>query len=569
MSQTIGSKGSDVYTDTGSAILTLSLMLVRGASFLSIDDAIQLITSPSDLVNLIVLMFHVRNIRGGKGERDISFNVFVSLYQRKPDLMLKLLDLFPLYGCWSDLLTLCQSIRDSKFQDAVLNLFATQLLDDSMKPDKELTLCAKWAPKERKSNHLLARALALKLYPVLAGEDIRNSLRKYRILVSSINGRLKTVEIAMSARKFASINPSTVPGRAGKLYARAFLNLVSTFRGNTFHKLTPLVINELRHPENGDRMICRSQFQEHFAKAKEGKAKVHGVDTLFPHELVKKAYEDTLTDSEKDQLVAVWRNMVEKAKEGGGLGRSIFMCDFSGSMQSSTQGDLPYWVSLALGMLGSEVCCEFFRNMILTFDSTPTIHRFPDGDLFERMNSIRRGIGQGTSTDFQAAMNLLAEIIKKQRIKPGQEPENIIVLTDMNWDTACSSNETSVYTGNTYRHHVKTEAWQTHLEMIKETFKRMGEDMWGTLEHGGLGGFKVPRIVIWNLSAGSTDFHAKFDTPGVSMLSGWSPTQFSVLQKLGPQQVSPLETLETELNHPRYDCVRERIADLQTFDWVI
>ena len=564
MSKIVGSKGADVYSSTGSSLVDLSVSLVRGETYETIDSMIQTILSGDSrtIVLLVVLMFHVRNIRGGKGERDISFHMFKSLYNRNPDVMLTLLDLVPEYGCWGDLLTLSTNMKDARFQDAVMNLFATQLRKDLLQPDTDLSLCAKWAPKEGKSNDALAKALAEKLFPKKNEVGaVPKQLRLYRKLVSSINARLKTVETFMAARKFAQITPSAVPGRAGKLYSRAYLNLVSTFQKHRYSKLTRNELNEVRYPNDEDRVTCGENFRSHFAKAKEGKAKVHGSDTLFPHELVKKATTTELSESEKDQLIAIWRKMVDKAKSLGGLGKALFMCDFSGSMQGSRQGDLPYWVSLAIGMLGSEVCSEEFRNLILTFDSTPSWHRFPDGDLFARLASISGNLGQGLSTDFQAAMNLVIQRIKDTRVKPGQEPETLIVLTDMNWDAACNSSKTSLYTGNQYRHHVKTEDWQTHLDMIKETFRRVGEDMWGTKESGGLGGFQPPRIVIWNLSAGPTDFQAMANTPGVSMLSGWSPSQFSVLQTLGPIQVSAYETLLEELAHSQYDLVRDRLEE--------
>jgi len=43
------------------------------------------------------------------------------------------------------------------------------------------------------------------------------------------------------------------------------------------------------------------------------------------------------------------------------------------------------------------------------------------------------------------------------------------------------------------------------------------------------------------------------------MLYGWSPTQFEVLQKEGPKQMTAYEMLRLELDHPRYEKVRSRI----------
>ena len=377
-----------------------------------------------------------------------------------------------------------------------------------------------------------------------------------------------TVEVQMCAKQFTEIKPEEVPGRALQKYTKAFLNQPSTYRYSEHHRPS----TEL------DRMECAEHFMEHFAKAAKGEAKLNGSKTVFPHELIKKvvratrpgsgyysyAYDDDdhdretlsgMTKEEKDAIVGVWNQMVKDAKEGGGLGRSLAMCDFSGSMQSSgTNGDTPYWVSMALGLLISEVTTKEFEDVFLTFDSTPKFHHLPKGDIFQRVASIGHDVAQGTSTDFQKAMDLVLQRCKAMRVRPGEEPENLIVLTDMNWDQACGSHQQSLYTGNRYRNVVKTDAWQTHVEMIRESFKRAGEDMWGEGQ-----GLKMPRIVIWNIAATSKDFHAKADTEGVVMLSGWSPSLFKVLQKEGVVIQTPYEALRCQLDDERYDPVRARV----------
>ena len=68
--------------------------------------------------------------------------------------------------------------------------------------------------------------------------------------------------------------------------------------------------------------------------------------------------------------------------------------------------------------------------------------------------------------------------------------------------------------------------------------------------------------MIWNLAASlQTDYHAQADVPGVAMLSGWSPTQFEVLQKEGPRQLTAMEILRLELDDAKYDCVRDIVRE--------
>lgn len=548
--RTTGAKGSDTYTSTGDARVDLSMRMVRGADAEDLSTRIRDVAK-AHLEDAFVMAFHGRNIRGGKGERDVGLRMLRALYDDYPAIVQGLLDLVPHYGSWSD-------FKDEVFvgplEGRVAQLIADQLRKDTATPVGEaISLCAKWAPRE---GYDLAKPVARALFPEIAQHSSR--MRAYRRLVAGLNRRLNTVETLMSADRWDEIRPPTVPGRAGKLYTRAFLNLKGSPLANGHPRDEP-------RTENPKRIACAEAFQAHYAAAAQGQAKVHGAATVFPHEVVKRARSANLTEDERNHLRGVWRSMVETARSSGGMGRSIFMSDFSGSMQSAgAAGDTPYWVSVALGILGSQVAGGAFRGRLLTFDNTPTWHKFPvpeDGspaDLFDCLATLHGSIGQGLSTDFQAAIDMVLATLKRERVPPGQEPENIIVLTDMNWDKAAAFNGRGAYTDNVYRHHAKVEEWQTHLEMVQESFRRAGEDMWGS----GRGGWQVPRIVVWNLAANPTDFHAQADTPGLGFLSGWSPTQFKVLQAEGPRQITPLEMLRLELDDPVYDQLRARLAAL-------
>jgi hypothetical protein len=577
----IGTKGSDVYTANGvnDPRVALSVLLNRGcdeANVASGLDAILAKTSedPQMLEDAFVLLFQTRDVRGGKGIRDASLMMEKHLLAdpKYQSLMLDLLDLVPEYGSWRDLKMLALETKKAlpyhtaDVCDRVSQLFRDQLHRDwqLIGSGESLSLAAKYAPREChecKEEKEFTKQLAQEMFQL--EPKLSKRLRDYRKIVSQLNSELGTTEIKMCGQHFAEIEPAKVPGRCLQKNTKAFLNQPSTYKG----KGGPL----LRPSTDPDRVECAATFSSHFGKAAKGEAKLNGSKTVFPHELVKKVvgsmgrsyYEDedgcgvpsSMTQEEKDAVVGVWNQMVKDAKAGGGLGRSLAMCDFSGSMQSSgTNGDTPYWVSMALGLLISEVTTKEFEDVFLTFDSTPKFHHLPKGDIFTRVASISGGLAQGTSTDFQKAMDLVLQRCKQMRVRPGEEPENLIVLTDMNWDQACGSHESSYYTGNSYRHHFKTAPWQTHVEMCRESFKRAGEDMWGEGN-----GWKMPTIVIWNIAATSGDFHAQADTDGVVMLSGWSPNLFKVLQTEGVVQWTPYQALRAQLDDERYNPVRARV----------
>jgi hypothetical protein len=590
----VGTKGSDVYDSTGSALLDLSVLLVRGADASTLRDLMTKVLSDASTHkdvptqtsqnedDAFVLAFQTRDVRGGKGERDLFMVLFKHLLNHRPQFALRLVDLIPEYGSWRDVMALFAdvisydaSLRFTSADDLRSTLFhfvKTQLEKDEadMLEKKSVSLLAKWLPREGSEQDLLAKWIAHALSPEATKVSV--CLKAYRKRISALNKYLETTEVKMCAKQFATIEPSAVPGRCLAQHMKAFLNeKAPKMKGHH------VAAGQLRHPDDPDRMACREHFQEHMAKAAEGKAKVNGAVTRYPHEVIEKVASSsgsshcycetydcvgcddiTLSDAERQSLIAVWNDMVKKAKEAGGLGRSIAMCDFSGSMQSSASNkDTPYWVSMAMGLLISELTSDEFKNTFLTFDSQPKWHTLPEGDIFKRFKSISSSLGQGLSTDFQKALDMVLATLKAKRVRPGEEPKDLIVITDMNWDKACASHEASVYTGNRYRHVVKTQGWQTHIQMAREAFKRAGEDMWGTA-------WTPPRIVIWNVAATSADFHAQKDEEGVIHLSGWSPSLFKVLVEEGAKVQTPMDALRVILEADRYQPIRDRLSEVRT-----
>ena len=524
-------------------------------------------TDPQAYEDAFLLAFQTRNVRGGKGERDVSYAMMALLLGKTP-FMIQMLDLIPKYGCWRDLFHLAShmlertpaSERCTEIKEAVIEIARSQLKKDAFTVDEPISLCAKWAPREGKGNandQTLAKELAAALFPQMSKMSQR--LAAYRKMLSKLNKRIDTVEVKMCAGDWEEIKPAVVPGRALDKYRAAFLNetLHKVPRGSVYR---PRFEPDLRHPDDEVRMACREHFQEHFAAAARGEVTLKGADTVYPHEVIKKIlgsyrYDQyygeapNLSQGEHDLILGQWRGFVEKARASGALRDCIALCDFSGSMDG-----VPKMVSLALGLLIAEVSGS---NKFLTFDTDPKWHQMrPEQTVIERVGAIGN-IGHGLSTDFQKAMDLVLADVKARRLRPEQIPKDLIVFTDMGFDQACGSDKTSFWTGHSYRNVVKTAPWQTHIEMIREAWKRAGEDMWNQP-------FVPPRIVIWNLRAEYKDFHASADQDGVIMLSGWSPALFKVIQEKPVDVLTPMAALRLQLDDPMYDAVRERLRALMS-----
>jgi hypothetical protein len=530
----VGINGADVYTEEGVGDYRVSLftMLNRGLDMSYIKHYVDKIYDRKindEMRDLFVMAFQTRDVRGGKGERRLFQDFMLSLYSRDKDTCHKVLSLVPEYGCWRDMWELIRIIPEleTNIFDVVLKTFKEDLVKCHSAQQSKMTLLSKWLPRENSGTYPgLARKLANIIYNYEKSE--RKRIVKYRKDTSMMNKALKTVEINMCGKSWAEIKPDTVPGRCLKNHNKAFLNEVVKSSSVKF----------LRYPESEDRMECRKHFQDFIEQIAKGEKTAHGANVVMPHELVVKAISRGASDDELSINQGQWNSVKEETLKLGGLTKCVPMCDFSGSMNG-----LPKLISLALGILVSEINHSAFKDHILTFDAEPRWHSFAGKNtLKEKLDSIHGTLGHGLNTNFYKACIKIVDKMKEHKVPVGEEPEDLIVLTDMGFDAAS-------YEGN--YHSTKNTNWSHQIQQIRDEFKKAGEEVWGEGN-----GWKPPRIVIWNLSAKYKDFHATSEQEGVAQLSGWSPSILKALQKGNITIMSPYQGMRTILDDERYDAIR-------------
>jgi hypothetical protein len=518
----VGVKGSDVYTEAGVGDQRVALfqMLVRG---LEQRDVRKYIRSSTDEFkeDFVLMAFQTRDIRGGKGERDLFYAMLDGIFVKWPELVEPVVNLIPEYGSWKDLVKLIvYDFVDKTITTRVIRATA-KLVKEQFEKDKEAehpSLLAKWLPREDSKMKLQAKYFASILFPdIPEGPD---RFCAYRKAIASINKKIKTTEITMCGGKWAELEPGKIPGRCMLKNRKAF------FYQNRKAK---------KDPSNEDRIACRDKFVEYLHKG----GKVKGSDTVYPHEIVSKFHYNcfSVTEEEEKLLEAQWLAIREATASAGGLRKVVPMCDFSGSMSGT-----PMEVCMALGILISEINIEAFRDYLITFDSIPNWISLKNcKSLKEKVQETTKH-GFGLSTDFQKACDLILSRLVGCKVPVEDAPEDLLVFTDMGFDEACGLNTHSSYTGNSYKTVTKTSSWQTHCQMIRESFEKHG--------------YKMPRIIIWNLRAEYKDFHAKSDEEGVVLLSGWSPAILKAIQGNGVQNQTPYQAMRYILDDERYDKVR-------------
>ena len=525
----VGVNGAHVYTEEGveNDLLALFMMLNRDLEESYITESVQKIIQKKDdtmLRDLLVLAFQTRDIRGGKGERTLFYNLLAAIYRHKPTLVHEFIHLVPHYGSWFDLWEIYRKCRGLIL--IILSVVKKQFDEDlrhyKNKQYEKMSLLAKWLPREHNKTYPeLPHTIANHLFS--DRPKMRTRYMAYRKYTSQMNKALKTVEINMCDGTWSQIVPKHVPGRNMKLHKRAFLNM-------------KVETDTIRFPDNEDRNKCRDNFLDYIASLKKGTVKAKGGDVLYPHEIVSEMMMKPLSSDEITILQGQWNSIREKTEKLGGFRRMVPMCDFSGSMDG-----LPKMISASLGLLLSEVNHPAFRDAILTFDSNPTWMTFAQGEsLNAKVKQISiSALGQGLSTDFFKACMVILKKMVDHKVPIGEEPEDLIVLTDMGWNQASCEGSRSVS--------------RFILENIQTLFREASEKVWGTAGQG----WKVPRIIIWNLRAEFKDFQAKATTPGVLTISGWSPSVLKALQSGNVDAINPMTGLRLLLDDPRYDPVRE------------
>lgn len=502
MNQTqIGVNGSLVYTDEGvnDSRVVLFTSGVRGTEYSFLAKHLNEIVK-KDPLDAWLLTFQARDIRGGKGERQLFYHMLYIMCGLRPaDECRAMIKLIPEYGSWLDIIHLLK--RHAEQENKFLLKMIHEQLDDDMKAmaeKKSVSLLGKWLPREKSADKKIAYMIAgSKLDMPKAERDYR--MTQYRKKITELNKYLKTVEINMCGHTWSEIKPGSVPGLCLNKNKSAFLNQT--------------IKTKAQRSQSPDRITCAENFNTHMAAVARGEATVKGGDTVFPHNVTTKMA--MASDEEIALLEAQWSSIRAASAE---LKRCVVLSDVSGSMSG-----LPMDISIALGILISEVNCSAFKDHVMTFHTTPSwINLSLCGSLKEKIETLQAA-PWGGSTNFEGALDLILKKMVAVALPPEECPEDLLVLTDMGWDAA---------SGGSF-----------HLDQIKLKWSAAG--------------YKVPRIIIWNLRAAFKDYHAKADTEGVVTVSGWSPSILKVLASGSLEINTPYKVMRTALDAERYNLVRD------------
>ncbi|KAI3958671.1 hypothetical protein MKW98_030336 [Papaver atlanticum] len=281
-------------------------------------------------------------------------------------------------------------------------------------------------------------------------------------------------------------------------------------------------------PYNRVSSVAMKKFNEYLESVNKGEAKI-AAGALLPHEIIGSLIdEEFLLDDEylrrkdaEDCKVAElqWRRMVDDMSKIGKLNDCLAICDVSGSMNGT-----PMDVSVALGLLVSEITQEPWKGHVITFSEIPQLHKIEGDDLRSKTTSIKR-MAWGESTDFQKVFDLILKVAVEGKLKEDQMIKRLFVFSDMEF--------------NESRLDSAANEWETDYVVIQKKFRENGY-------------MNVPEMVFWNLRDSSST-PVLGQQKGVALVSGFSKNMIKpFLDGKDLNEITPVGMMEKAISGEEY-----------------
>ena len=433
-------------------------------------------------------LFYARDILEGAGERRY-FRVILKHLANDGKFPVELIGKIAEYGRYDDLFELFDTPLESDMIDCVKNTLAADM--QNVKVGKSISLLAKWMPSINTSS-INTVAMANRWAKILG-----LSPRMYRKTLARLRAVIDVTETKMSAQKWDKIDYSRVPSKANANYKDAFLK-------HDFERRTAFL-----------------------GKAVTGEVKVNA-KTLAPHEIVHK-YGRNLRSIDTS-LEVLWKNLPTNFKMEGS---TMVVADGSGSMTSTISGTSVSALSVAnaLAIYFAERAKGPYANKYITFSSKPQYVDFSKcSTLRDKLYEAHRH-NEISNTNLEAVFDLILQTAVSNRLKQTDLPAQILVISDMEFDSATSGN--NGWWGESFKSMSKTL-----MQTIANKYARYG--------------YKLPKLVFWNVMSRTGTIPVKDNEYGVSLVSGFSPNTMKMVMA---NETDPYVQLVKLLNTKRYEAI--------------
>ena len=496
--------GGIIHKTTKSDLLD---MFAMGAAYRnrSDEDVILLFKNAfeENPVYALKCLFYIRDIRGGQGERRFFRVCMTWLANNHTEAARRNLQHVAEYGRWDDLYVFV----GTKLECEALQVIRGQLALDVQ--CKTPSLLAKWLKSENTSSRESQRLAKI------TRQYLNMTPRQYRKTLSILRKRINVLERLMSENRWDEIEFDKIPSRAGMIYKNAFAR------------------HDLERAKN-ENVQTYAEFARDTTKTVNAKA-------LYPYECVSEAVNlmiprgwwgyDRVNVDENDvnrlMINKYWDNLTDYFQNSTFNG--IAVVDTSGSM-TGREASAPINVAISLGLYCAEKNSGPFADHYISFSSRPQLIRTKGVDFCDKVARIYE-TNLCENTNIEATFDLLLDVATDPRTKREDIPQNVIVISDMEFDSA-----TSNYWGGS-RSNINSHNCETVMEGIARKWAQYG--------------LELPHLIFWNVDARQNNI-PMLGQGRVSFVSGFSPSIFETIMsgKTG------YDLMMEKLNSERYEVIR-------------
>ena len=449
-------------------------------------------------------LFYIRDARGGQGERrffrvcmkDLATNANTIQAAKRN------LKFVPEFGRWDDLYI---------FVGTPLEKDALQIMKEQLALDvqcKTPSLLAKWLKSENTSS-ADSRYLANKTRAYLG-----MSHKQYRKTLSILRQRINVLERLMSAGKWDEIEFDKIPSRAGMIYKNAFAR------------------HDIERAKN-------ENVQTYADFAKDTTKKVNA-KVLYPYECVAEAVKaagcsdcwgsrrSTASDETNRAMInKYWDNLADYFN--GASFNGLAVVDTSASMRGN-DASAPINVAISLGMYCAEKAKGPFAGHYVSFSSRPQLISVEGTDFVDKVYRIYR-TNLCENTNIEATFDMLLSTAIANHCTQDDLPQNIIVISDMEFDAGVGS-----------------RGWGSSNRITANNAETVME---GIARKWAAHGYTLPHMIYWNVDARQNNIPQDLGNGRVSYVSGMSPSIFSTIMtgKTG------YDLMMEKLNSERYAAI--------------
>ena len=418
-------------------------------------------------------LFYIRDVRGGQGERRFFRVCMKDLAKNNTEAAMRNLRHVPEFGRWDDLYVFV----GTPLEAAALNFMKEQLALDIQ--CKTPSLLAKWLKSENTSSAESRRLAAI------TRKAMGMNHKQYRKTLSVLRARINVLERLMSENRWDEIEFDKIPSKAGMIYKNAFAR------------------HDLQRAQSEKNIQTYEQF------AKDTTKKVNA-KTLYPYECVSEAVKlmcgyyrsAAMDDTNRLMTNKYWENLADYFK-GASL-NALAVVDTSASMRGT-----PIEVAISLGMYCAEKANGPFAGHYVSFSSRPQLIRVEGVDFCDKVSRIWK-TNLCENTNIEATFDMLLNTAIRNRCSQDDLPQNIIIISDMEFDNARGANR---YNWSTGRYESGSSA-ETLMEGIARKWAAAG--------------YQMPHLIFWNVDARQNNIPMLGNGP-ISYVSGFSPSIFQTI----------------------------------------